>query len=587
MCGIFGYVGNKTDGAAKVLHGLKQLEYRGYDSWGVAVATEQLIVEKHVGKIGDAQLHETQLPSGLAVGHTRWATHGGVTIENAHPHLDSQRQIAVVHNGIIENYQSLKEELLAKGYTFQSQTDSEVFTLLVEENLKTMPLREAVQQVFGRLHGLNAFVVLSLRDQQLVVVRKGSPLALGKAADGLYVASDASAMALYADQVFFLADNQLAVLSQDGEQLFDANTLTPQPLSWQKLEFIAQDLEKGEYPHYLLKEIHEQPRVLTTIANELAPQLEHYAEQLKRKPLFVGCGTAYHAALSASYFWSIIAQQAASAIQGSEFKYTRQVLTDNDFVSFLSQSGETIDIVEHLPFLNEAGISFGAIVNRLGSSLERGSTHKVLLPAGAEQCVLATKSYTAMLGVLFLLAHLKAGSFEQGKAELLESVKQLSPLLTTEYRQEHIRPVAERLAKAAHIFLIGRGNSYPVALEAALKIKEVTYVHTEGFAGGELKHGVIALIEQGTPCIVFAPEGEEYEATLSNALELKVRGATIIGVSSKPSEAFDFYLPVEGSGVLSALTQAVALQEVAYEMALLLGNDPDKPRNLAKSVTVK
>lgn len=594
MCGIFGYVGQKQDGAEKVLHGLKQLEYRGYDSWGVAVATAvddqgstRIVVEKHVGKIGDAQLGDADLPSSLAVGHTRWATHGGVTVANAHPHLDTHHQIAVVHNGIIENFQELKTELVAKGYHFLSETDSEVFTFLVEEEMKTHTLRDAVQLVFQRLHGLNAFVVMSPNDQEIVVVRKGSPLALGKAEDGFYVASDASAMALYANQVFYLEDNQVAVLGKAGCTLFDAFTHAEQPLSWQKLEFHAEDLSKGQYPHYLIKEIHEQPRVLATIANELLPQVRTFAQHLNGRPLFVGCGTAYHASLSGMYFWQLIAQKAASAVAGSEFRYTRDVLSQNDFVTFISQSGETIDIVEHLPLLRERGISFGAIVNRLGSSLERGSDHKVLLPAGAEQCVLATKSYTAMVAVLFLLAHAIAGTLEEGKKLLLNAVNDMEPILDTKYRSEHVAPVAQFLAKAEHIFLIGRGFAYPIALEAALKIKEVTYVHTEGFAGGELKHGVIALIDKGTPCIVFAPEGDEYAATISNALELKVRGATIIGVSAKPSTAFDYHLPVEGSGELATLTHAVVIQQVAYEMALVLGNDPDKPRNLAKSVTVK
>lgn len=595
MCGIFGYVGTQTDAASKTLQGLKQLEYRGYDSWGVAVADQsgtdqsgqRIVVEKHVGKIGDAQLTTADITSSLAVGHTRWATHGGVTERNAHPHLSMKNRLAVVHNGIIENFAELKAELLQKGYQFRSETDSEVFVLLVEEELKSAPLVEAVQRVFLRLRGLNAFVLLSLDDQQLVVVRRGSPLALGKAKDGWYVASDASALGLYADQVYYLADNQVAVLEDTGAYLWDAETLQQLPLSWQPLEFQPQDLEKGNYPHFLIKEINEQPDVLQKVGSALEKELISYAKQLSGQPYFVGCGSAYHAALSASYFWPLIVGQTASAIPGSEFRYQRDVLDHNQFVTFISQSGETIDIVEHLPKLTERQVPFGAIVNRVGSSLERGSTHKVLLPAGAEQCVLATKSYTAMVAVLFLLAHQATGSLETGKAQLRRTVTAIQTLLTPHYRTQSILPVAELLTRKDHLFVIGRGNSYPAALEANLKIKEVTYIHAEGFAGGELKHGVIALIEQGTPCLVFAPEGEEYEATISNALELKVRGAQIIGISSKPSAAFDLHIPVDDCGLLSVLAGAVAVQLVAYEMALLLGNDPDKPRNLAKSVTVK
>lgn len=589
MCGIYGYVGTKKNAAEIVLKGLKQLEYRGYDSWGVATRSgtkKQLVVEKQIGKIGSSRL-QNHVASDCAIGHTRWATHGGVTVANAHPHLDASKRIALVHNGIIENYQELREQLITKGYTFVSETDSEVGVQLIAEYLKTSSFIEAVQRAFLAVRVLNAWVVLDQESRQLVAVRNGSPLAVGRDQTGYYLASDTSALSEYTDQVYFFEDGELLCCDGQTATLYDATTLTEKPIVWQKLDITAQDLSLGTHQHFMIKEIIEQPKVLQNILATSLPLVRAYAKQLHQELAFVGCGSAYHAALMSSYFLSLIAKKRSAAYIGSEFTHVLPLFESDGFVTFLSQSGETIDLLENVTILKKKNRAFGAIVNRLGSTLERSTENKILLGAGPEQCVLATKSWTAKVAVLFLLAHELAGTLTEATAQLATTIKTASGILTPSYRSQHIVPLAQKLSKAKNFFILGRGVSYPAALEAALKIKEVTYIHTEGFAGGELKHGVIALIEKGTPCLLFAPNDATYASMISTAMEIKSRGAFTIGITDVANEAFDYVVPIRYTGLSSVITQSIVAQLLAYELALILGRDPDKPRNLAKSVTVK
>lgn len=586
MCGIFGYVGTELDGAKKVINGLRRLEYRGYDSWGVVAAHDHtLVMEKHIGKIGDAKLTDANVGTSLALGHTRWATHGGVTIVNAHPHLSTDGKFAVVHNGIIENYQQLKEELTEKGYTFTSQTDTEVLVHLISDTLKSTQLHDAIVTASQHITGMNAFVIIDLETETLTAFRNGSPLVLGKGADGYYLASDAVALAPHCKSIYFLEDEELVVLTAQSCQLYDARDKAT-PVRWQENTVSDEDLDKGIFPHYLLKEIHEQPTTLTNLAQHPEEVIE-LSKHLSQRPVFVGCGSAFHASLSGKYYLAEIANLFAETYFASEFSHFRKLLHPNQLVTMVTQSGETIDLVEHLPFLAEKKIRVGAITNRVGSTIERKANVVTHLNVGTEQAVLATKSYTAMVAVFYLLAHALDQTLDEASKKLEHAAQTLSELLQPNYRLEHLMPVVQKLKSAQHVFVVGRGNSYPVALEAALKIKEVTYLHTEGFAGGELKHGVIALIEEGTPCIVFVADDEEHDVMLSNAMELKSRGGCIIGVSSKDNEIFDYHLPVFSPPELSAITMAVPIQLLAYELAVTLGRDPDKPRNLAKSVTVK
>jgi glucosamine--fructose-6-phosphate aminotransferase (isomerizing) len=591
MCGIFGYVGQETDTGSMVLRALKRLEYRGYDSWGVAVGVNgHLAIEKHVGKIGDAEL---DLPdSAIGFGHTRWATHGGVTEANAHPLRDDAGRLAVIHNGIIENFRTLKEGLVERGTTFRSETDTEVVVHLVAERLGTGATPEAVRQavadVFLDLRGLNAVIVMDRGTGTLTAVKRISPLVLGRGAAGVFVASDVLAFAGHATDICYLDDLQVAQLSADGVTLTDARTgATLTPL-WQPLPLQHGAAELGNYPHFLMKEIDEQPRVIEMIARDQADGVQELARRIRESygTFLVGCGTASYAALTGSYLFSRIARRHVNFVVGSEFKYQEHFLTDRSLVVALSQSGETVDVIEPVLAAKERGASIAALVNVKGSTLDRIADFSLHLDAGPEQCVLSTKAYSAKVALLLLTAHVLNGSEHVGRDLLWRAVDGIQASLTPTYI-DRVREVAARITCRTDMFVIGRGLSYPTALEAALKIKEVSYIHAEGFAGGELKHGVIALVEHDTPCIVYSPLDETRADILSGAMELKARGGLIIGISPEYDAVFDLYLPIADVGDAAPLVMAPPAQLLGYQLALLRGLDPDKPRNLAKSVTVK
>jgi len=620
MCGIFGYVGTRNDAAQVVLAGLKKLEYRGYDSWGIAArqngsALARLLVEKHTGKIGQAT---TSLPgSASALGHTRWATHGGVTEANAHPHLDCQGRLAVIHNGIIENHTELRRELVAAGHTFNSQTDTEVVCHLLEDDLRqddtaeaiershgatvrsheaTRPteagcerLIQALMRVFRRLDGLSAISVLDPQEQCIAAAKNGSPLVLGWGTDGNYLASDSSALLEHTRKLTFLEDGQAALIGTDFVQVYDAASGQPRAevriwdITWQE----EVDSLDG-YPHYMTKEINEQPLVLRRLAAERAGDAQQLADAIQQASTvhFVGCGSAANAARCGEYLFSRIASRQANCVVGSEFGYLADFLDARSLVVGLSQSGETIDLLESMKSARRRGAALAALVNVEGSSLYRLVDHSILLSAGPERCVLATKSFTAKLGVLLMAAYAAEGRLEEGRALLERAADEIQSFLT-DGRVEQIQALAARIAASEHLYVIGRGPSYPMALEAALKIKEVSYIHAEGFAGGELKHGVIALVEAGTPCVVLAPNDETFSSILSGAEEIKARGGYIIGISPTPSDVWDEHIQVADVGEAASIVNAVPPQILAYELALQRGLDPDKPRNLAKSVTVK
>jgi glucosamine--fructose-6-phosphate aminotransferase (isomerizing) len=597
MCGIFGYVGTRAEAPQLVLAGLKKLEYRGYDSWGIAarqngVAPAHLVVEKRVGKIGQASTGLAA--STVALGHTRWATHGGVTLANAHPHLDCQQRLAIIHNGIIENHEELKGELRARGHAFRSETDTEVVAHLLEEALAAAPegpeqLAEALMRVFRRLEGLNALAALDARTQCLAAVKNGSPLVVGWGTDGQYLASDPSALLEHTRRLTFLEDGQAALVGDREVLVYDAATgaRVPAPpvceITWEE-----ERADLTGYPHFMVKEIHEQPRVLRRLARERQAEARGLADMIAvaRTVHFVGCGTAAHAGKAGEYFFSRIARRQVSFAVGSEFGYLEDFLDERSLVAGLSQSGETIDLLESMRAARGRGAKLAALVNVEGSSLFRLVDYPILLGAGPERCVLATKSFTAKLAVLLMAAYAARGRVAEGAALVERAAAEIQAFLT-DGRTDLVRAVAEQIVDREHLFVIGRGVSYPLALEAALKIKEVSYLHAEGFAGGELKHGVIALIEPGTPCVVLAPNDETFSGIVSGAQEIKARGGYIVGVSPRRSEVWDVHIPVADVGEGAALVNALPPQVLAYELARLRGLDPDKPRNLAKSVTVK
>ncbi len=587
MCGIFAYIGNIDDAANTALEGLKILEYRGYDSWGIAVKKDnQLVVDKHVGKIGSARV--TLPKSNLAIGHTRWATHGGVTVANSHPHLDCRKEIAVVHNGIVENYVELKNSLIKKGHKFISETDTEVISHLIEENLKgSSGFATSVRKAFNQLRGLNAIVVAYAPSAEIVAVKNGSPLVIGLGKDEFYLASDISSFIDKTRKVIFIKDNEMIILGKNVELMSSKNgkqlRVLPETVNW-KFELST----RGKFPHFMIKEIYEQPTVIRNIAENYRDEVIAFSKIVKRAKgtFFIGAGTAFHAGLTGTYLFSKIAGLHINNAVASEFNYLEHFLNKDNLIIALSQSGETIDAIEPLNRAKARGSKIVAITNVLGSSIYRMADFKILLGAGPEKAVASTKAYIAKLSVLFMLVFSMIGKTAEAKKLLLAAADEIDRILEKK-NVEQIKKVAKFFSKSSNIYVIGRGVSYPSALEAALKIKEVSYIPTEGLAGGELKHGPIALIEKETPCIVFAPNDETTESIVSNAIEIKSRGGVIIGIAPKNLPVFDYFLQVEDLKEASYICQIVVAQLLAYFMAVELDLDPDKPRNLAKSVTVK
>ena len=587
MCGIFGYVGKRKDSADIVLSGLKTLEYRGYDSWGVAVGEGKSIkIEKKVGKIGKATVN---LPSStFGIGHTRWATHGGVTNANAHPHISCDSSLAVVHNGIVENYQSLKEDLI-KDHKFKSDTDTEVIAHLIEDELRgsTPNFAKAVRKSFNKLKGLNAVAVLSA-DGQIVVAKNGSPLVLGIGKNEFFIASDTTAIIPHTNMVIFLEDGQMATVNIKGIEIFSLKenkkvSNKPQLLNWKFSE-----VSTGKYEHFMIKEIHEQPKIIRSAVDNLAKPAHDLANTIKeaKGTFFIASGTAFHAGLAGTYLFSKVANHHVNTAVASEFNYLEDFLSSKSLIIALSQSGETIDVIEPLNRAKKKGSKIAAVVNSLGSTVYRLADIKILLGAGPEIAVASTKAYTAKLSFLILVTYSLTGKESKGKKLLSAAASEVERLLKPE-NIKGIKKIAKVLSKSEHIYTIGRGVSYPTALESALKIKEVSYIHTEGLAGGELKHGTIALVSKGTPCIVFAQDDDTYDAIISNATEIKSRGGLIIGIGPKKSDIFDHWIEVVDVGVASLIPMVIPAQLFGYFLALEKGLDPDKPRNLAKAVTVK
>ncbi|MEK7597411.1 MAG: glutamine--fructose-6-phosphate transaminase (isomerizing) [Patescibacteria group bacterium] len=589
MCGIYGIINDKNNQAATtVLEGLKKLEYRGYDSWGIAVIPENNIeinVDKHIGKIGEAK---TNLPSGLiALGHTRWATHGGVTDNNAHPHLDCTKKIAVIHNGIVENYQEIKEELIKQGHQFISETDTEVIAHLIEEKSKTRKINEAIFETFKLLRGSNAIAVLDFNSQTIIACRNGSPLVVGLGSDQYFLASDVPAFLKETNKVYFLNDGEAVALSKDGVKLFDLETEKEKKLISQILDWKLEDAEKGGYPHFLLKEIYEQLKTIpkTTSINE--KEIKELAKKIKSgyKVVLTGCGTASYCALATKYFF---AEQGidADAIPSYEFMPFSKFIDKKTLVFAISQSGETADTLIAVKEAKKRGAEIVAVVNARGSTLERLADTVLSVGAGPEIAVVSTKAFTSQLSTLYLLTTAVTNRYEEGKIKINKLGEVLKDWLNHVLINQLI-DTAKKLMNEEHMYLIGKHLNYPATLEFALKIKETSYIHAEPFAAGELKHGVITLIQKGTPCFVLASNDEVRDEVLSSAAEIKARGGLIIGVASFESNEFDVLIKTPDLGDLTIFGNIIVGQLLGYYLGVGRGADPDKPRNLAKSVTVK
>jgi glucosamine--fructose-6-phosphate aminotransferase (isomerizing) len=592
MCGIYGYLGKKDTAAKVVLQGLKRLEYRGYDSWGVAVMPESksedtaIVVKKRVGKIGEATVDEMPA-STFAVGHTRWATHGGVTEENAHPHLDCSQKVSVIHNGIVENYLELKEGL-KKPHSFLSETDTEVVAhLLAEKIAKKSFSPELVREVFIELKGNNAIIVTHAGSRMIVAAKNGSPLIVGKAEDGMLLSSDPAALLPHTKQVYFVEDGQMVVLTDDTAQLFDIATNKKIDFEFTTLEWDVEQTTKGEYQYFMEKEIREQPAIIERIALQGEHEIRKIAELITQHDdvLCIGCGTASYAAWAATYLFAEIAGKKVDWAAASEFEHRLPFITDKTLVIALSQSGETMDLISVLNVAKKQKAKIVAVVNVLGSTLYRMADQSLLIGAGPEKAVASTKAFIAKLSQLVRLAYLVADDYRSGQ-KLLKQTAASSSALLADSSWKSIKNIAEKLHQAEHLFVMGRSFSTVASFEAALKIKEISYIHAEGIVGGELKHGPLALIEEGTACIVYVPPGEQAASSITSATEIKARGGYIVGVAAENDPIFDDFIQVNDDGIATLLTQAIVGQILAYEITLLRNLDPDMPRNLAKSVTV-
>jgi glucosamine--fructose-6-phosphate aminotransferase (isomerizing) len=590
MCGIFGYVKSSAQTSATVIDGLKELEYRGYDSWGLAIASDGgVMTEKKAGKIGDAQ---TTLPfASSALGHTRWATHGGVTDENAHPHTDCSGHLALIHNGIVENYVDLRGSL--HGHRFQSDTDSEVVAHLLEEELanghSNGGLCGALMTSFSRLSGLSAIAVLDGRTGEIVAAKNGSPLVVGVADDGSYLASDPVALLPHTRKLIFVEDGQAVRLTATGPELFDTETRARIEPDIRTVSWASHGRDLGHFDHFMIKEISEQPQILRRLASESHDDVERLAALIggASEVIITGCGTAHNAAMAAQYVLARIAHKPVRAVMASELMSIAPALRPGTLLIALSQSGETIDVLDACRLAHDAGASIAALTNSEGSTLHRISDLPVLLHCGPERCVLATKTYTAKLAILLMAAYVLAGAPEDGRRLVAEGASLIESKLMEETDSQPLDRLAATIATSRSIFILGRHLAFPLALEAALKIKEVSYIHAEGFASGELKHGVIALIEEGTPCLILAPEASSLRATLAGASEVAARGGRTIGFSHEPHPEFAEQVLIHGSDESVIFETAVCFQILAYRLAVRLERDPDRPRNLAKSVTVR
>ncbi|MGD9394376.1 MAG: glutamine--fructose-6-phosphate transaminase (isomerizing) [Dehalococcoidia bacterium] len=590
MCGIIGFIGSQP-AAPIVIEGLLKLEYRGYDSAGLAsIGNGQLHLKKDVGKIGEIDKRHklAELPGNIAIAHTRWATHGGVCQENAHPHVDGSHQIAVVHNGIVENYRELRRMLEAKGHVFVSDTDSEVIPHLIEDCLKDGgTLESAVLTATKQLEGSYAFIAISAQEpEKMVAIRKDNPLVISRGETGSYATSDILSLP-DCDQVVFPEDGELVTLSSKGVAFLNAEGKPiEKKLSALKLEKQASD--RGAYEYFMLKEIMEEPQAIRAAVMQDKQSFTQLAMDILRakQVVITACGTSRYAALVGRYLFSEVAQKFCDVVMASEFQYFSSSIDKNTLVIAVSQSGETADVTEGVKRAKANEAQVISIINKPGSILSRMSDDVIYLNCGPEIAVAATKSLISQLAVFYLLSFTMVNQFDQA----VDNLKAVSGELTKalDWNRKQLEKLAHSFKDKRDFYYIARGINFPIASEAALKLKEISYAHAEGLPAGELKHGTLALIEEGTPVITICPDDYTFNETLSNATEAKARGAFIIGVSDKEDELYDSWIKLPRvDNPFYPMVSIAPLHLFAYYLALELGKDPDKPRNLAKSVTVK
>ncbi len=604
MCGIIGIVSNDRHVANLLRECLKRLEYRGYDSVGMTtIYNSTLHTKKDKGKIDEIhqKLNFDTLPGHIGIGHTRWATHGPPSKRNAHPHMDCTRKIAVVHNGIIENFLELRKQLEEKGHVFQSDTDTEVIPHLIEEYIATgYNLADAVREALKQLKGSYAIAVIYAEEpDKIVCARKDSPLVIGIGEKAVYCASDIPAFLPMTNKVIFLNDGELAILTPYSVtvQNLEGEVLTKEI---KIINWTAEMAQKGGFPHFVLKEIHEQPRAIRDTLRTRQEYVDVFVESIMKakRIYFVAAGTSYHAGLTATYMFSKLAKTYSQAVIASEFpEFIGETLDEDTVIVAITQSGETADTLTAVRHAMKYGAKILAITNVLGSSITRHAHHTFYMQAGPEIGVVATKTFTTQLATLALitinLARQNGALTDMEAKQLFEELYQIPVKVKEiiETHEERAKTLAEKCYLKDNFYFLGRGISTATALEGALKLKEISYIHAEGYPAGESKHGPIALIEPGYPCVFIAPMDETHKHIIGNIMEMKARGAEIIAVIDKSDQDVlqladtAFKMP-STPAIFTPITYIIPLQLFAYYVAVKRGVDPDKPRNLAKSVTV-
>jgi len=613
MCGIVAYVGHRQ-AYPIILNGLQKLEYRGYDSAGIALLNGGLNIYKKKGKVADlreALKNEKHLDSNIGIGHTRWATHGEPNDTNAHPHYSANKNMAIIHNGIIENYAALKQDLLSKGHTFQSDTDSEVFIHLIEhiKEHEKCSLDEAVRLAMTQVVGAYAIVVISKEDNtQLVAARKGSPLVVGVGQGEYFLASDATPIVEHTKQVIYLNDQEIVVIRNGELQIrtIDAIPITPYI---QTLDMELAQIEKGGYPHFMLKEIFEQPKSLRdSMRGRINADKNHlvlgglieYQQKLINadRIIIIGCGTSWHAGLVGEYLFEEFARIPVEVEYASEFRYRNPIIKEGDVVIAISQSGETADTLAAIELAKSKGAIIFGVCNVVGSSIPRITHAGAYIHAGPEIGVASTKAFTGQITVLAMMAliigrakgTITESKFQELITELNGIPEKVEKILESTDKQ--IQYIAGEFKDAKNFLYLGRGYNFPVALEGALKLKEISYIHAEGYPAAEMKHGPIALIDEQMPVVFIAPKDSTYEKIVSNVQEIKARKGRIIAIVNEGDEEikrlaeFTIEIPTTHEA-FSPLLTVIPLQLLSYHTAVALGLNVDQPRNLAKSVTVE
>nr|WP_294790514.1 glutamine--fructose-6-phosphate transaminase (isomerizing) [uncultured Mucilaginibacter sp.] len=611
MCGIVGYVGHR-DAYPIIIKGLHRLEYRGYDSAGVALFDKDLKVYKKTGKVSDLEefVKGIKLSGTIGMGHTRWATHGAPSDRNSHPHSSGDRKLTIIHNGIIENYGIIKETLLAKGHIFKSDTDTEVLIHLVEDILTEtgVDLKEAVRIALNRVIGAYAIVIISADEPDLLIAaRKGSPMVIGVGKGEYFVASDATPIVEYTKNVIYLNDNEIAYIERNNLLIKNIDNTVQTPYI-QELDLKLEMLEKGGYDHFMLKEIYEQARsIRDCMRGRIYPDkgkvqlggIKEYADKLKNvdRIIIVACGTSWHAGLVGEYLIEEYARISVEVEYASEFRYRNPIISEKDIVIAISQSGETADTMAALELAKEKGATIFGICNVVGASIPRITDAGVYTHAGPEIGVASTKAFTAQVTVLTLMAFYIAqirGTMSRSRLmALLTELDQIPGLVEETLKcNDEVKKIAEIFKDSSNCLFLGRGSSFPVALEGALKLKEISYIHAEGYPAAEMKHGPIALIDAELPVVFIATKNSSYEKVVSNIQEVKARGGRVIAIVTEGDTDVkgmaDYVIEIPATNdAFVPLLATIPLQLLAYHIAVMRNCNVDQPRNLAKSVTVE